>query len=111
MACLVQLSVSTKTKKHDPTYYITVTTSNTSKPLELSIPFTTWFTEDGYFVPQPFQQWLATNVDVIGQADSKNASKREKADLSSSTELNGTTSASGADGGSGKGTKRSKRKG
>jgi signal peptidase complex subunit 2 len=108
---LVQLSVSTKTKKHDPTYYITVATSNTPKPQELSIPFTTWFTEDGYFVPQTFQQWLATNVDVIGEADSKNASKREKADLNSSTVLNGTTSASGADGGAGKGSKRNKRKG
>ena len=30
---------------------------------------TRWFTSDGYFVAKPFQQWLASEVPVIGAAD------------------------------------------
>ena len=33
---------------------------------------TRWFTADGYFVAKPFQQWLASEVPVIGQADPNN---------------------------------------
>ncbi|KAK5174365.1 signal peptidase complex subunit spc2 [Saxophila tyrrhenica] len=106
-----RVSIASKTKKHDPTYYLTVTTSSSTNPLEIQCPFTTWFTSDGYFVAQPFQQWLATSVGVIGEADQKNAAKNEKEDLFvSEAELNGTPSASGADSGKGKGTKRGKKK-
>lgn len=31
-----------------------------------------WFTADGFFVAAPFQQWLATNIDMVGDADPKN---------------------------------------
>lgn len=40
---------------------------------EISSPFTRWFDADGYFVAQPFQQWLASKVSLIGEADPKNA--------------------------------------
>lgn len=33
-----------------------------------------WFTADGFFVAKPFQQWLASGVPLIGEADPKNAS-------------------------------------
>jgi signal peptidase complex subunit 2 len=33
-----------------------------------------WFTADGFFVPAPFQQWLASNIDMVGDADPKNVS-------------------------------------
>jgi hypothetical protein len=33
---------------------------------------TRWFTSDGYFVAKPFQQWLASEVPVIGAADPNN---------------------------------------
>jgi hypothetical protein len=33
---------------------------------------TRWFTQDGYFIAKPFQQWLASEVPVIGAADPSN---------------------------------------
>jgi hypothetical protein len=33
---------------------------------------TRWFTADGFFVAKPFQQWLASEVPVIGAADPNN---------------------------------------
>lgn len=33
---------------------------------------TRWFTADGYFVAKPFQQWLASEIPVVGAADPKN---------------------------------------
>ena len=79
--------------------------------MEVQCPFTTWFTQDGYFVAQPFQKWLAGSVGVIGEADLKNATKTEEAVSVPKAELNGTPSASGADAGQAKGTKRGKKKG
>ena len=67
----------------------------------------TWFTEDGYFVALPFQQWLASSIQVIGDADSKNAATEEQEVIES--EVNGAPSASGVDS-KVKGSKRSKKK-
>lgn len=33
---------------------------------------TRWFTADGYFVAKPFQQWLASEIPVVGAADPNN---------------------------------------
>lgn len=89
-------------------YYLTLSTSNNASR-QLSCPFTTSFTADGYFVAKPFQQWLASSIDVIGEADVKNAATGDEQSMVDS-EVNGTTTATGAEG-KGKGTKRSKRKG
>ena len=108
---MLEISLASKTKKHDPTYYLTVTTSSStsSSPSsrQIKCPFTAWFTADGYFVAQPFQQWLASSIPAIGEADVKNASgvEQEVVEL----EINGTPSASGVD--KAKGSKRSKKKG
>ncbi|KAK1064600.1 signal peptidase complex subunit spc2 [Friedmanniomyces endolithicus] len=111
-----KISVASKTKKHDPTYYLTVSSANSGSK-QITAPFTTWFTADGYFVAKPFQQWLASSVEAIGNADSKNALRDERDEIASpSPELeltpqgNGTAEASGTDG-KAKGSKRSKRKG
>ncbi len=40
--------------------------------MQLSAPFTKWFSADGYFVARPFQQWLASEISIIGEADPKN---------------------------------------
>lgn len=65
------------TKKYDPTYRLNVTVSapqrSSEKILEISSPFTRWFDSDGYFVAKPFQQWLASEIDIVGEADPKNA--------------------------------------
>lgn len=114
---MLQIAIASKTKKNDPTYYLTVTTSSpesgSPSTWQIKAPFTTWFTADGYFVAKPFQQWLATSIETVGEADSKNAATAEKkmvdAEISQGDEAVGAT---GADvGGTGKGSKRSKRKG
>ncbi|KAK4697626.1 hypothetical protein P7C71_g479, partial [Lecanoromycetidae sp. Uapishka_2] len=61
--------------KHTPIYNLTVRYSNNKgeeKKLELSSPFTRWFDVDGFFVAKPFQQWLASEIPVIGQVDPSN---------------------------------------
>lgn len=93
-------------------------TGSTPSEWQIRAPFTTWFTSDGYFVARPFQQWLATSIEAIGDADVKNASREERDELASPTaqvdvlsnEGNGAQEATGADG-RGKASKRSKRKG
>ena len=118
-----QISLASKTTKHDPTYHLTVSppspsSSPTSPPISVSAPFTTWFTSDGYFVAKPFQQWLASSVEAIGNADAKNAMRDQRDELAAPTaevervvEANGTGDAM-ATGVEGKGRgKKSKRKG
>ena len=102
----MQISLASKTKKHDPTYYLTVTTPSGSR--QIKCPFTTWFTADGYFVAKPFQHWLASSVSAIGEADIKNVGSPEQNLLDSEIRVNGTPSASGVD--TAKGSKRSKKK-
>ena len=70
-----QLSVASGVTKHTPMYNIIVQQrSKTGKKntMKLSAPFTRWFDADGCFVAKPFQQWLATEISVVGQADPKN---------------------------------------
>ncbi|CAK4032577.1 related to signal peptidase 18 KD subunit [Lecanosticta acicola] len=112
-----RISIYSKTKKHDPTYYITVTAVKpTSTPSEWQIraPFTTWFTRDGYFVARPFQQWLATSIEAIGNVDTKNANRDERDELASPSDhhvlqSNGGVEATGLEN-TGKASKRSKKK-
>lgn len=40
--------------------------------VSIQAPFNQWFTADGFFVAKPFQQWLASSVPLIGEADPKN---------------------------------------
>jgi hypothetical protein len=38
-------------------------------------PFTTWFSKDGVFHPEPFRRWLASEVDVLRLAAKENEKK------------------------------------
>ena len=110
----IQISLASKTKKHDPKYYLTVsvTSSSSATPStwQLACPFTTWFTADGYFVAQPFQQWLAGSIVVIGDVDTKHARKEEVADLLSASGVDVGEMQGNGTPGAGKG-KKGKRKG
>ncbi|KAF2682429.1 hypothetical protein K458DRAFT_444103 [Lentithecium fluviatile CBS 122367] len=70
--------IATSAKKHFPIYEVDVTFTpapvNKGHPQKIHIraPFTRWFTADGYFIAKPFQQWLASEVPVIGAADPEN---------------------------------------
>ena len=46
--------------------------SSVEQTLHIRAPFTSWFTSDGYFVAKPFQQWLASEVPIVGAADPGN---------------------------------------
>ncbi|CAK1355450.1 hypothetical protein CB0940_00828 [Cercospora beticola] len=85
-----KISIFSRTKKHDPTYYLEIHASslsnaNDTSTREIKVPFTTWFTQDGYFVAKPFQQWLASSVEAVGDADLKNAKRDERDELASPT--------------------------
>jgi hypothetical protein len=73
---VLQVRISSSTKKHIPIYEadITFSTPGSSLPQTIHIraPMTRWFTADGYFIAKPFQQWLASEVPVIGAADPNN---------------------------------------
>ncbi|KAL8791070.1 MAG: hypothetical protein Q9213_000277 [Squamulea squamosa] len=81
------ISIASSVNKHKPIYNLQV---RYGKPetepqiLKISAPFTRWFDSDGYFVASPFQQWLATEIPAIGEADPQkvvrgNMKKEEKA--------------------------------
>lgn len=79
------LSIGSSVAKHTPTYNITVEYSNPkgeTQTLKLSSPFTRWFDIDGFFVAKPFQQWLASEIPLIGQVDTKNKGSDTKAAVS-----------------------------
>jgi hypothetical protein len=73
-----KIRISTSTKKHTPVYeckvqfHPTPYRSNPSQTIKIKAPFTRWFTSDGYFIAKPFQQWLASEVPVVGAADPNN---------------------------------------
>ncbi|KAK5007997.1 hypothetical protein LTR28_004578 [Elasticomyces elasticus] len=77
----LKLKLLTHTKPHTPTYFLraqyTTSPSKNSAPLtyqdlKLEIPYTRFFTADGHFVAKPFQQWLASAVPIVGDADPNN---------------------------------------
>ncbi|ORY03999.1 microsomal signal peptidase 25 kDa subunit-domain-containing protein [Clohesyomyces aquaticus] len=73
-----KIRIASSTDKHIPIYKCDVTftpapySSNPQQKLKIRAPFTRWFTADGYFVAKPFQQWLASEVPVVGAADPNN---------------------------------------
>jgi signal peptidase complex subunit 2 len=78
-----KIQVATKTEKHVPIYNVTVTVYSHEHPTvpntySLKKPFTGWFDKAGNFVTEPFQQMLASNVPLIGQADPKRVVESKK---------------------------------
>lgn len=65
-----KITMASKTKDHIPIYHLTVSVDG--RKLDIKAPFTRWFSADGYFVAKPFQQWLASEISVIGEADPNN---------------------------------------
>ena len=68
--------MSSSVAKHTPIYNLTVTYQDPSgkeEKKEISSRFTRWFDHDGFFVAKPFQQWLASEILAVGQADPANA--------------------------------------
>ncbi|KAI8945662.1 microsomal signal peptidase 25 kDa subunit-domain-containing protein [Xylaria longipes] len=71
-----KISVSTSTKKNEPTYYVVVEVTpkgGAAQKIEFARSFTEWFDVQGHFVALPFQTMLATTVPLIAKADPKRA--------------------------------------
>jgi hypothetical protein len=74
----LQLTLRSKTEKHSPVYHLTATISpassgsSSASEVTVSSPFNKWFTSDGVFAAKPFQQWLASAIPVVGEADPNN---------------------------------------
>lgn len=64
-----QLTIKSEINKNDPTYCLTIKSGD--RYMAIDAQFMQWFTADGYFVAKPFQQWLASSIDIIGEADPK----------------------------------------
>ena len=70
----LQITVASSTTKHTPIYKLKIRyapppgpTRVDYKEFNIEAPFTKWFTKDGVFVAKPFQEWLASEVPLIGK--------------------------------------------
>ncbi|KAL8691522.1 MAG: hypothetical protein Q9218_003265 [Villophora microphyllina] len=71
-----KVSLASSVSKHKPIYNLQVRYEKQGtepQTLKISAPFTKWFDSDGCFVATPFQQWLASEIPIIGEADPKKA--------------------------------------
>ncbi|KAG4438067.1 hypothetical protein IFR05_006433 [Cadophora sp. M221] len=77
-----KIQIVSKTEKHVPIYNLTVTTwkkgSKEGKVVGIKKPFTQWFDKKGGFVVLPFQQMIASAVEVVGKMDPGKVVKKEK---------------------------------
>lgn len=74
-----QITISSSVKKNTLPYKLHVVyKSPAGKVLQdkrIEAPFTTWFSADGVFHPEPFRRWLASEVDVLRLAAKENEKK------------------------------------
>jgi len=108
-----KLILSSNVTKHIPIYHLTaryaVPSSGSSEKegeplwqtIQLSAPFTRWFSSDGSFVPKPFQEWLASEIPVVGKADPGNVvqSDGQRKIVIDSGDISATEEVSGGAGG------------
>lgn len=70
-----QITISTSTTKHIPSYNLTITIlpKSSSKPETFTVtrPFAAWFDAAGHFVPAPFQTMLAGAIPAVAKLDPK----------------------------------------
>ncbi|KAE8322820.1 signal peptidase complex subunit 2 [Aspergillus sergii] len=63
------ITIRSSGKKHSPLYKLRVQyTSSANKVLEekeIETSFTTWFSADGTFHPEPLKKWLASEIQVL----------------------------------------------
>ncbi|QUC22361.1 uncharacterized protein UV8b_06602 [Ustilaginoidea virens] len=97
-----KVTVRSRTKKNDPTYYLTIDVEGASgKPqsIETSGSFAAWFDETGRFVARPFQEFLASAVPAIGKQDPAKVKSVAQDMLGANPELLDAVLASGVSGG------------
>lgn len=85
MANFCQLLIRSRVEKHNPTYFLSAryckpNDANQWHTIDAQAPFSKWFDAQGHFVAQQFQQWLATQIPVIGGADPSNVIPQASSD-------------------------------
>ncbi|OJD29264.1 microsomal signal peptidase 25 kda subunit [Diplodia corticola] len=77
----MKLEIASRVEKNMPIYHLTVrfasgdkknAKNNLWQEIHLQAPFTNWFTTDGYFATKPFQQFIASEIPIVGAADPNN---------------------------------------
>jgi hypothetical protein len=80
LTVLFQIRLISSTKKHSPIYTLQINSTSASgevrpqKTIESS--FTRWFSSDGRFHAEQFQQWLAEETGVLETSDAAPKSSR-----------------------------------
>ncbi|KAL4814129.1 microsomal signal peptidase 25 kDa subunit-domain-containing protein [Aspergillus spinulosporus] len=63
------ISIRSSVKKHTPLYRLQIQYKSASNSIleekEIVSPFTTWFSADGTFHPEPLRQWLTKEINVL----------------------------------------------
>lgn len=98
-----QITISSATKKNDPTYRLSITVEpKGAEPqvIEVAKPFAAFFDETGRFVAAPFQEALASSVPAIGKADPKRVKLASQAILDANPDLLDAVLAANAEGSS-----------
>ncbi|EKG22045.1 Signal peptidase complex subunit 2 [Macrophomina phaseolina MS6] len=76
-----KLEIASRVEKNLPIYHMTVRFTSSDKKnskntlwqeIHISAPFTRWFTADGYLATKPFQQFIASEIPIVGAADPDN---------------------------------------
>jgi hypothetical protein len=89
------MTISSFSKRHSPLYKLKVRYTSPTKEVllekEIEAPFTKWFSSNGIFHPEPFRQWLASEIDVLRLAANearKNPSGLSRLEADRRTERN-----------------------
>ncbi|KAL8733963.1 MAG: hypothetical protein Q9166_001724 [cf. Caloplaca sp. 2 TL-2023] len=88
------ISIASSVTKHKPIYNLQVRYGKPGEEpgvLKLATPFTRWFDSDGYFVAAPFQQWLASEIPPIGEADPKKVNRGTLDETSEAPHISGNS--------------------
>ncbi|KAK2739904.1 hypothetical protein FQN55_009077 [Onygenales sp. PD_40] len=68
------LQIFSSTKKNSPLYTLRIKHTSSSGSLlqdtSITAPFSNWFSADGMFHPEPFRQWLASEIGALKAVDS-----------------------------------------
>lgn len=81
----LKIELSSKCTKYDPTYRLTCKYATGSsgpnssvQEIEVMSKFMRWFTADGFLVAKPFQEWIASMVPLVAEADPNAAKVQDK---------------------------------
>ncbi|QKX55161.1 uncharacterized protein TRUGW13939_02253 [Talaromyces rugulosus] len=68
-----RITIKSSTQKHSPLYKLKITYADKSGKViqhkEIEAPFTVWFSSEGVFHPEPLRKWLASEIEILSEAE------------------------------------------